>query len=58
MLLTPDELVVLTAEERNPARRRVPDALGIPHKARPDGSLVGLCFACKVALCRSIARPS
>lgn len=42
MVLAPDELVALTAKERRSAQRRVLEALGIPHKVRPDGSLVVL----------------
>ena len=50
MVLTPDELVSLTTEERRSAQRRVLEALGIPHKVRPDGSLVVLRVAVEIAL--------
>ena len=50
MVLTPDDLVALTAKVRCSAQRRVLEALGIPHKVRPDGSLVVLRVAVEVAL--------
>lgn len=38
MLLTRDELHELTGKARSDAQRRVLESMGIPYKARPDGS--------------------
>jgi hypothetical protein len=40
MILTDAEIAELTRRERRPAQRRVLDALGIPYRVRPDGTLV------------------
>lgn len=40
MILAPDDLATLTGRQRPRAQRDVLDALGVPYKARPDGSLV------------------
>lgn len=40
MILTPEEIVELTGRTRANAQARVLNALGIPHRPRPDGSLV------------------
>lgn len=40
ILQSPEKLVALTGKKRYRAQARVLDALGIPYKARPDGSLV------------------
>jgi hypothetical protein len=40
MILTDAEIAELTRRERRPAQRRVLDALGIPYRIRPDGTLV------------------
>lgn len=40
MILSHDELVTLTGRQRPRAQRSVLEALGVPYKARPDGSLV------------------
>lgn len=40
MVLSPDELRELTGKRKPHAQRVVLTALGIPHRTRPDGSLV------------------
>ena len=50
MLLTADELVELTGKTRRAMQRDVLDALGIPFKTRPDGTLVVLRVAVQAAL--------
>lgn len=40
MILSPDELVTLTARQRKSAQARVLAAIGVPYRRRPDGSLV------------------
>jgi hypothetical protein len=40
MILTPDELVTLTARRRKSAQAAVLDALGVPYRLRPDNSIV------------------
>lgn len=50
MLLSVDELVELTGKTRRGAQGDVLRALGIPFKARPDGSLVVLRDAVQAAL--------
>ena len=50
MLLTADELAELTGKARRAAQGDVLRALGIPFKARPDGSLVVLRVAVQTAL--------
>ena len=42
MILTPEELQTLTARRRSDAQRRELVALGVPFRARTDGSLVVL----------------
>jgi hypothetical protein len=39
MFLTPDELRELTGKARSSAQARALRAMGIEHRARPDGSL-------------------
>ena len=39
-LLSPAEVVELTARKRSDGQRRALDAMGIPYKTRHDGSLV------------------
>src|SRR5258708_21131317 len=39
-LQSPEQLVKLTGKMRYGAQRRVLDALGVPYRVRPDGSLV------------------
>lgn len=50
MILSPDEIATLTGKTRRPAQRQVLAALGVPFKARPDGSLVVLRASVDVAL--------
>jgi hypothetical protein len=50
MLLTNAELVELTRMRRQAAQRRVLDAIGVPYRMRPDGSLVVLRAAVDLAL--------
>ena len=50
MILTPDELREITGKQLPRAQATVLAALGIPSKARPDGSLVVLRVAAQVAL--------
>jgi hypothetical protein len=40
MILTPADLVLLTGRTRHSAQRRVLDALAVPYRCRPDGSIV------------------
>lgn len=40
MILSIQELIELTGKQRRRAQARVLDALGIPYRLRPDGSLV------------------
>ena len=40
MILSPDTLRELTGKQKSPAQARVLDALGIPYRRRPDGSIV------------------
>lgn len=40
MILTPEELIVLTQRTRSDGQRRELEHLGIPYKVRRDGSLV------------------
>lgn len=40
MILRPDTLGQLTGKQKSPAQARVLDALGIPYRRRPDGSIV------------------
>jgi len=39
MILTESEIVAITNRKRHKAQAKVLTALGIPHRARPDGSL-------------------
>lgn len=43
MILTEDDLVLLTGKQQHRAQRRILDALGVTSRVRPDGSLVVLC---------------
>jgi hypothetical protein len=40
MILSPDELIVLTKRIRSDGQRRELEHLGIPYKVRRDGSVV------------------
>jgi hypothetical protein len=40
MILTRDEIVELTGKQRLPAQVRVLDALAVPYRRRPDGTIV------------------
>jgi hypothetical protein len=40
VILSPDELVTLTARRQKRAQAAVLDALGVPYRLRPDGSVV------------------
>lgn len=40
MILSPDDIATLTGRQRPRAQRGVLEALGVPYKVRPDGSLV------------------
>lgn len=42
IVLSPEELIELTKKERPSAQARVLEHLGIPLRARPDGTLVVL----------------
>lgn len=42
LALSPDELRELTARRRSDAQARVLDFMGIPYRARPDGTLAVL----------------
>ncbi|HEY1999716.1 DUF4224 domain-containing protein [Paraburkholderia sp.] len=42
MFLTDEELTGLTCKQRNSARIRVLNSMGIQHKIRPDGSVAVL----------------
>ena len=42
MILTAADLALLTARRRHSAQKRVLDALGVPYRVRPDGSVVVL----------------
>lgn len=42
MFLTDDELTGLTGKQRNSARIRVLNSMGVQHKMRPDGSIAVL----------------
>lgn len=50
MILSPDDLVELTGKAKPRSQATVLDALGIPHRQRPDRSLVVLRVAVQVAL--------
>lgn len=50
MILTPAELVFITKRERPKAQAKVLDALGVPYRPRPDGSLVVSKAAAEAAL--------
>jgi len=57
--VTPQDLKTLTDRERPSAQARVPARLGIPHRRRPDGSLIVLrCHVDTVAAARAIVRTS
>lgn len=40
MILTTTEIATLTGKQRRSAQRRVLDALGVPYRQRPDGTIV------------------
>jgi hypothetical protein len=40
VILSPADLMLLTGRMRYTAQRRVLDALGVPYRVRPDGSVV------------------
>lgn len=42
MFLSPDELQELTGKTRRPSQASVLNAMGIPHKIRPDGAVLVL----------------
>jgi hypothetical protein len=42
MFLTDDELTGLTGKQRNSARIRALNGMGVQHKTRPDGSIAVL----------------
>jgi hypothetical protein len=50
MLLTDAELVELTRMQRRAAQRRVLDAIGVPYRMRPNGSIIVLRAAVDLAL--------
>lgn len=50
MILSADDLATLTGRKQPRAQRGVLDALGVPYKARPDGSLVVARVAVDIAL--------
>jgi hypothetical protein len=53
--VTPQDLVTLTDRERPSAQARVLARLGIPHRRRPDGSLIVLrCHVDTVTAARAI----
>jgi hypothetical protein len=57
--VTPQDLKTLTDRERPSAQARVLVRLGIPHRRRPDGSLIVLrCHVGTVAPSRAIVRTS
>lgn len=57
--VTPQDLKTLTDKERPSAQARVLSRLGIPHRSRPDGSLIVLtCHVDTAAPARAIVRTS
>jgi Domain of unknown function (DUF4224) len=50
MLLTADELVELTGLRQPTAQRRVLDAIRVPYRVRPNGSIIVLRAAVDLAL--------
>ena len=50
MLLTDDELVELTGLRQSAAQRKVLDAIGVPYRVRPNGSIIVLRAAVDLAL--------
>jgi Domain of unknown function (DUF4224) len=57
--VSPSELKALTDRERPSAQARVLARLGIPHRRRPDGSLIVLrCHVSTVGPARAIVRAS
>jgi hypothetical protein len=58
VILTPDEIATLTGRQRPRAQRGVLEALGVPYKTRPDGSLVVARVAVDIALGVSASAPT
>jgi hypothetical protein len=50
MILTDAEIAAITERERPKAQAKVLDALGVPYRPRPDGSLVVSRAAAQAAL--------
>lgn len=50
MLLTEDELIELTGMQQRAAQRRVLNAIGVPYRVRPNGSIIVLRAALDLAL--------
>jgi hypothetical protein len=59
IIVTPQDLKTYTGRERPSAQARVLSRLGIPHRRRPDGSLIVLrCHIDTAASARAIVRTS
>lgn len=50
MFLNADELIAMTGKEKSQAQCRALNALGVPHKRRPDGKVLVLRSVAESAL--------